>query len=59
MTASTIFNQYSRAWRRRNDIFTKYTDLINESVTKVFIEQPLASPGSAKYLRLYSNHSDP
>ena len=25
------------------------TELINQSVTGVFVEQPLASPGSAKY----------
>ena len=40
------------AWRRRIDIFTK-DDLINEPLnvlmTEVFIGQPLALVGSAKY----------
>ena len=26
---------------------------INQSVTKVFVEQPLASPGSAKYNKVF------
>ena len=37
-------------WRRRKDIFTKddpLSELINELMTKVFVEQPLALPGSA------------
>ena len=34
------------AWRRRKAVGTKGS--LNESVTKVFVEQPLASPGSAK-----------
>ena len=35
MTGSTFFN--------------RLTQLINELITEVFIEQPLASPGFAKY----------
>ena len=34
------------AWRRHKYIFTK-DELMNYSITKVFVEQPLASPGSA------------
>ena len=36
------------AARRRKDIFTNH-DRLNQSVTEVFVEQPLASPGSANY----------
>ena len=35
------------AWRHRKDIFTK-DELLNYSVTTVFVEHPLASPRSAK-----------
>ena len=39
------------AWQRRKDISTKgwMNEWISQSVTKVFVEQPLASPGSANY----------
>ena len=33
----------------------RLTDLINNSVTEVFVEQPLASPGSAKYMVGWKN----
>ena len=35
------------AWRRRKDIFTNHRRL-NQLITEVFVEQPLALPGSAK-----------
>ena len=35
-----------RAWRPRKDILTKGS--LNESVMKLFVEQPVALPGSAK-----------
>ena len=40
------------AWRRCKDILTKVwlNQLINYSVTEVFVEQPLASPGSAEHI---------
>ena len=49
MTESTIAT--INAWRRHKDILTKgsLNQSVNESVTEVFIEQPLALPGSAKY----------
>ena len=39
MTESTIINHYIRVWRHR----------------KVFVEQPLALPGSAKYIMTQCN----
>ena len=39
-----------KVWRGHTDIFTNH-QLINELITKVFVEQPLASPGSANNLR--------
>ena len=53
MTESTISN--IRAWRCRKDIFTKYdsvTYLIYERMAKVYVEQPLALPGSANYTKV-------
>ena len=43
-------------WRRRKDIFTNH-DSINQSITKVFVEQPLASPGSAKKVDLHKKYA--
>ena len=41
------------AWQHRKVVGGK--GWINQSMTKVFVEQPLASPGSAKYLFLQLN----
>jgi hypothetical protein len=37
-------------WGRRKDTLTKESlnQLMNELITQVFVQQPLASPGSAK-----------
>ena len=45
MTGSTIFNNLGMTWALR------YFNLrsVNQLITKVFVEQPMASPGSAKY----------
>ena len=51
LTESTIFTV--RAQWRRQEIFTKddwVNEWINQSVTEVIVEQPLALPGSAKKL---------
>ena len=42
-----------RLWQRHKDIFTNH-ELINELVTKLFVENPLASPGSAKKWELHT-----
>ena len=49
MTGSTIFTRLGVTYRK--DILTKESmnQLMNEIITEVFVEQPLASAGSAKY----------
>ena len=37
-----------RSWQRRKDILTKGS--VIQLITEVFVEPPLALPGSAKYL---------
>ena len=39
------------------DCFALFTQTITESVTEVFVEEPLALPGSAKNLRILSAQS--
>ena len=49
MTESNIW-----AWRGQKDILTKdegLNKIMNEWVTEVFVEQPLALPGSAKKIK--------
>ena len=42
-------------WQRCKDIFTK-DDLVSSSMTEVFVEQPLALPGSAENLVLFTHY---